>query len=98
MEKTVKIDVKEAVYAATQAADDFYEGVEIKSVILEEVEHDMLNSEWLITLSFNVPNLSSENPLFQQLASAGRYDKKLKLFRISDETGEVVSMKIRELQ
>lgn len=99
------LDVKEAVRLANEHLINLF-GQNINDVRLEEVEtvkeevwidpsvRDMVNLEtknayWLITLSY-VPH----NPKSLLLSTERR---QYKLFKIDAETGELMSMKIREV-
>jgi hypothetical protein len=92
------IDVKEAVKSAMQAIHEFYDQPKFTDLTLEEVEQT--DNEWLITLSFVVPNQTPiKNNLFAMTAAANdrQYLRKYKIFTINTESGQVRSMKIREL-
>jgi len=88
------IAVKEAVAKAVEFAEDMLRERNVMSppygseILLEEVERakDGPNDVWLITLS--VPARTPLGPI-------GR--REYKLFTVRGDTGEVVSMKIREL-
>lgn len=93
------IDVKEAVSKATQAAMHFFEGKELVELALEEVEMTDDRQYWLITLGFYALNVNP--PVgFAAMINASmqqKYERKFKIFKIDATTGEVVSMKIREI-
>ena len=94
------LDVKQAVKTATTAVLNFYDTEELKELLLEEVEFDEDNQQWKITLGFYVPNKNPpKNELFALAAAADerKYDRKYKIFAIDAESGNVISMKIREL-
>jgi len=81
------IFVKEAVKKAAEYFEDLYHG-QFKNVLLEEVETK--EGYWLVTLGYDVvPDV------FSQLSGIRR---RFKVFTIDGETGEVVSMKIREVE
>ena len=78
------IIVKEAVRKAAEYFEDLYHG-QFKNVLLEEVEQS--DGYWLVTLGYDVvPDV------FSQLSGIHRR------FKVDGETGEVVSMKIREVE
>ena len=80
------ISVKEAVASAVEFARAML-GAAVADILLEEVEHSQEgpNDVWLITLS--VPGRTG-------LGVLGRDYKR---FAVRADTGEVLSMKIREL-
>jgi hypothetical protein len=81
------IVVKEAVRKAAEYFEDLYHG-QFKNVLLEEVE--LNDGYWLVTLGYDVvPDV------FSQLSGIRR---RFKVFKIDGETGEVMSMKIREVE
>ena len=80
------IDVKEATMKAQKYFQQVYTGG-IQNLILEEVEYTEDRDYWLITFSF------SDYRTFGALRDKRRY----KQFKIDVETGEVESMKIREI-
>ena len=81
------IDAKDATNKAVDYFTDLYGTSE--GIILEEVELSEDEKNWLITLSF--PNPEGRQGLFHP-------PRKYKLFRISAQTGEVKSMKIRVIK
>ena len=98
------IDIKTAVAAATKYVAELYEGA--ADVRLEEVERlsDYPNiRDWLVTLSFSLPktdapvgDLSAVVGAYAQIfGTSGRLPRHYKVFRVDDDRGEVVSMKIR---
>ncbi|HEY0083585.1 MAG TPA: hypothetical protein VGB61_12400 [Pyrinomonadaceae bacterium] len=85
------IDVKQAAQSASNFIVGLYSNETISDVMLEEVELSEDEKYWLITLSFPAPS-SSSHQLF------GRSGRRYKIFKVDTDTGEVLSMKIRELQ
>lgn len=89
------IDVKQAVKAAAQFAEDVLGPENVRGARLEEVETSEDGGHWLITLGF----LSPETPAGRRTAFealAGIPEKRdYKLFKVDMETGQVISMKIR---
>jgi hypothetical protein len=94
------IGVKQAISAAVEGLKNIYEE-HVSDLLLEEVERSDDGKHWLITLSLASPppvNASLQNQ-FQQLSSALRPPaRSYKLIKIDADTGEFVSMKIREAQ
>jgi hypothetical protein len=81
------IVVKEAVRKAAEYFEDLYHG-QFKNVLLEEVE--LSDGYWLVTLGYDVvPDV------FSQLSGIRR---RYKVFKIDGDTGDVMSMKIREAE
>lgn len=95
----IMIDVKQAVTAALRAAEAFYEGKQLLGVVLEEVSRNEDEKDWLITLGFYLPEERPASGLSDMLlkAQGGRFERKYKVFVVDGETGEVESMKIRQL-
>lgn len=91
------IEVKDAVHTAKWAANEFLGSeVELKDLQLEEVEFDKAKRAWVITLGFNVPITNR----FERIGAAiggPLHTRKYKTFIIDSETGEFLSMKIREI-
>ena len=89
------IDVKQAVKAAAQFAEDVLGPENVRGARLEEVEISEDGGHWLITLGF----LNSDTPeggrsAFEVLAGI-REKREYKVFKVDAETGRVLSMKIR---
>lgn len=85
------IDVKQAAQSASNFIAGLYSNETISDVMLEEVELSEDEMYWLITLSFPSPS-SSSHPIF------GGGGRRYKIFKVDADTGEVLSMKIRELR
>lgn len=87
-----KIDVRAAVISAENYFDHLKRSMgSIENLRLEEVELSEDKKFWLITLGFDC--LSRNN----RLQVVPQYAREYKIFKINAETGEVESMKIREL-
>lgn len=84
------IDVKQAAQSASTFINGLYSGEMVSDVRLEEVELSEDGKFWMITLSFPLP--SSLGIVY--LGGGGR---QYKLFKIDADTGEVLSMKIRDV-
>lgn len=89
------MDVKQAVIQAKTYVKDLFEEERPANVALEEVEYDNQASEWLITVGFNRPWDKPKNFIAE---AAGLNDprRSYKVVRISDESGEVISVKNHE--
>ena len=85
------IGVKEAAEKAAEYFTDLYHD-QFTNVLLEETERkaDRTGHYWLITLGYDRP---SSLPQF-----ARKGPRAFKIFRVNAETGEVVSMRIREVE
>ncbi|HXX22729.1 MAG TPA: hypothetical protein VEO19_06240 [Terriglobia bacterium] len=81
------IGVKEAVNKAAEYFADLYHD-QFTNVLLEEVE--LSDGYWLITLGYERP------PVMPRFGLKG--PRAYKIFKVNGETGEVVSMKIREVE
>ncbi|MDY7004003.1 MAG: hypothetical protein SWX82_08585 [Cyanobacteriota bacterium] len=91
--KNNKIDVRVAVFAAKnylQSLPGLFE-YKIKELRLEEVEFSEDRKYWLITLGFIANTTGEEESFFS------KKERDYKVFKVNAETGEVESMKIREL-
>jgi hypothetical protein len=86
------IDVKTAVAAAHKYVESVQDFISVKNLGLEEVELSSDKESWLITLGYDRP---IEN--FTSMVYGGTSQRVYKIFKISAESGEVESMKIREL-
>lgn len=84
------IKVKEATDKAKEYLESFFPDAE--QVQLEEVELSGDKTHWLITLSYEGVSTS--------VASSMLVGKSLlyKIFKLDAETGEVISMKIRDIK
>jgi len=82
------ISVKEAVQKAAEYFADLYPD-KFPNVLVEEIESK--GNDWLITMGFDdVPDIFSQLPK--------RPVRRFKLFTIDALTGEVKSMRIREVE
>ncbi|MBW4491830.1 MAG: hypothetical protein KME26_01705 [Oscillatoria princeps RMCB-10] len=92
------IDVRSAVIGAKQYLQSLQDqiGMLIDDLRLEEVELSEDRKFWLITLGFSRSADKAKNPL-ADLIDSPKYEREYKIFKINSETGEVQSMKIREV-
>jgi hypothetical protein len=84
------INVKEAIDKAKEYLVTFFP--EAENVELEEVELTADKSHWMVTLSFEGITSSVASSLL--VGKSVLY----KIFRIEAETGEVISMRIRDIK
>lgn len=67
--------------------------------LVEEVEMDDSRNFWFITISFLAKkDKLSSSPLAGLAALSNDFERKYKTVKVDATTGEIVSMKIRELQ
>lgn len=86
------IDVREAVNKAVRYFSAIYEG-KFSNVLVEEVESD--DKYWYITLGYDLPPTTATS-IIEQLRS--KAPRAYKLFKLDGINGDVVSMKIREVE
>lgn len=87
---TKKLNAKEAVEKASEYLHDI-KGIASNQIKIEEIELTEDKKYWLVTLSYNE---YLRLAIFQSLPT----EKKIyKIFKVDANTGEVLSMKIREL-
>lgn len=88
------IDVKQAVLASHSYIKSLQEILNdrVENITLEEVERSEDNKFWYITLGFDRPQQSS-----LVIPVMVPNEREYKLFKVNSYTGEVESMKIREL-
>lgn len=89
------MDVKQAVVKAKNYVKELFEEEKPANLALEEVKFDNSTSEWFITVGFNRPWDKPKN-LFAEAAGLNDPRRSYKVVRISDETGEVISVKNHE--
>jgi len=95
----MKTDVKVAASAAQKYLISLLKtmgNLDIKDLRVEEVEFSEDDQSWLITLGFTRPADRLEDPLGEVLATP-RYRREYKIFKVDAETGQVKSMKIRQV-
>jgi hypothetical protein len=93
------VSVKQAFLSAAEFAASVLEPERLNGLKLEEVETGEVNGAdvWLITLSVARPN-GYLTPLSQALGlPENARDREYKTFAVRKDTGEVLSMKIREI-
>jgi len=81
------ITVKEAAQKAVSYFTDLYAN-QFRNVLVEEVEQS--DGYWYITLGYDLPSVIAQ--------FGGKAPRGFKTFKIDAGTGEVVSMKIREVE
>lgn len=89
------IDVKQAVQSAESYVRSLFPESELRHLRLEEVDRSEDDSRWNITLGWIEPAVAAGGILFS--AGMRTLPRVYKLFEIDTETGEVTSMKIRDV-
>lgn len=91
------VDVRSAVGAAQKYIASLQDMIgRPEDVRLEEAELSEDKQYWLITLGFNRLVDKTSNPL-ADLVAIPNYERDYKVFKINAQTGEVQSMKIRQV-
>lgn len=96
----MQIDVRSAVIAAKQYFENIKDmmGDSINNILLEEVELSENKKFWYVTLGFSRPVAKNEKSLIPDAISlVTKTEREYKMFIVDAETGEVKSMKIREV-
>lgn len=89
------VNIKEAVARAFQFVKDMYEDSKIENVLLEEVTMpENSSSFWDVTLSFMQPCPPKD---ITDVFAPKEYMRTYKIIRINTNTGEVISMRDRNL-
>ncbi len=83
------IDVRQASEAALSHLKSLYPSYDLGNVLLEEAELTDDEKFWLITLSFRAPGKSASDFFGEP--------RDLKIIKISADTGDLKSMKIRKV-
>lgn len=92
------INVKDAVTAAEEFARTLYDATELRHLRLEEVEMASDERHWLVTLGWAEPAVARGNPLSLTGPSAiEKLPRVYKTFKVHADSGEVQSMKIRNV-
>jgi len=91
------MDVKEAIAAAKKYVNEIYADEQVTNLGLEEVEHSLGASNWVITLAFsrpwNTPRTRAQEVL-ENLGAVSSLKRSYKVITMSDD-GTVLSMKNR---
>jgi len=94
------IPIKEAAQRAADFCEQSYP--DAQDFLLEEVEREE-DKFWLITISFLIQATKRGGGTASGMAASmehmfARFERRYKSLKIDAQTGEVISMKIRELQ
>jgi hypothetical protein len=90
------IDVKQAVHSAAAYARELFGDTELRHLRLEEVELSPDGQRWKVTLGWVDPAVTQPVLAFNQ--GIQKLPRVYKLFVVDAESGEVGSMKIREVE
>lgn len=93
------ISIKEAAQRAAEFCQQLF--IDAQDILLEEVERDENDKFWLITVSYLATAPKRAGIATPGTAMEGlfpRFERRYKSLKVDAQTGEVVSMKIRELQ
>lgn len=91
MENTNKITAKEAAQAAVKYLTELGISYPMSQITIEEVESE--KDYWLITLGYG--EINDKSSVISSYFSS--VNKVYKIFKVDKVTGEVISMKIRQL-
>ena len=89
------MDVKDAVRKAKQHIQELFDEEGITHIGLEEVSFEEDENNWVVTIGFSRPWDYAPNAL--SLLSHREPTRSYKLVTIDDESGEVVSVKHRNI-
>jgi hypothetical protein len=96
MEKTATpVTVQVAVSNAMGFVRDLYKGANIDDLLLEEVEFSESTQQWLITIGFMISKIRDDSTTL--LLPKRNLARHYKIVHIDAQTGQPVSMKIREI-
>jgi hypothetical protein len=91
------MDAKQVVTVAKTFILDLYEEESPTNVGLEEIELDQASNEWVVTVGFSRPWDEPRNAL-AALAAPPATRRSFKVVRIADGSGQVLSVKNREVR
>lgn len=93
--KTNLLTVNSAVINAMQFVKELYKNQKLEDVLLEEVEFSESSNQWLVTIGFTI-NKEKDNSS-SLILSKRETERKYKVVHIDAQSGEFISMKIREI-
>lgn len=92
------VNVKNAVAAAEEFARSLYPDTELRHLRLEEVEMSSDDHHWLVTLGWVEPAISGNTvSLLTGANTLQKLPRVYKTFKVDAGTGDVRSMKIRNV-
>lgn len=98
------LDVKSAVKAAREHAKNLFEEGQLSNLLLEEVEFDDSKQTWLVTLGYDSTSVIKREATQKTYNFLNRVEKEVeqqreyKIFHIKADDGELISMKIRDVE
>ena len=99
-----RINVKDAVRIAVEYVRELYAPEELIELRLEEVELSESGKYWLVTLGFSRPELKKQQHPMEPAAGSvlgllrrQELEREYKVVKINAKTGDVQSMKIRQV-
>jgi hypothetical protein len=81
------IPVKDAINSVKKFISDLFGSDQLRYATLEEVEFDLSNREWIVTMSITTPGA---------IVFSGTENRDYKVFKVDAETGQVTSMKMKQ--
>ena len=90
------MDVKQAVVRAKEYVLDLFQDERPVNVGLEEVEFENHANEWVVTIGFSRPWDEPKNAV--AVIAAGPPRRSYKVLRLSNTTGDVLSVRNHEVQ
>jgi hypothetical protein len=91
------MDVKEAVERAKTHIQDLFGSEKIYNLGLEEVSYDDMTKKWSVTIGFSRPWEEPANTLASITRHMTYPTRSYKVVEISDSSGEIRSVKNREI-
>ena len=89
-----QVEMKKMVSTAVQFLHNVYDQVELRNVMLEEIERSEDDQHWLVTLGFDVdfspPPTYSITDMFNT-----KRERIYKTIEIDEKTGQALAMKMR---
>jgi hypothetical protein len=89
------IGVKDAVSSAMDFVREMYAGERLQDLLLEEVEMDHANDQWLVTIGFSLPKEESTSIISP--VTSRKLERNYKVVAIDAYSGTPLSMKIRDI-
>jgi hypothetical protein len=91
------MEAKQAIALAKDYVAEVYSGEQLSNVGLEEVDFDDRREAWDITIGFSRP--WNNAPALMPFTAAENYQRRTyKVIKISDKSGDVLSMKNRDVE
>lgn len=93
------VDVKAAAKISSEYLVSIQDMLEspIQDLSLEEVEVSEDRNHWLITLGYTIKINETKSNLFANSSKDEQLQRKYKIFKVDRQSGEIESMKIRQV-